>query len=128
MDHPKEIGAVRFFARLRAFDLECPRCGIVYQVTQKQTRDDARPSTCYDYPTARFTCRACCMSWVLGLLAWPSEGEAVVPPSDQVPGPRELPQLRREGWGWWLPARKDRPAELVGPPEQSNVIKRKGKG
>ena len=30
--HPRELGATRFFARLIAFDLECPRCGKVFQI------------------------------------------------------------------------------------------------
>lgn len=62
----------------------------------------------WDPWTARFTCTnaQCTRQYVLGLLAWPiipASRVASAPPADQVPGPRQLAQLRREGGGWWLP-------------------------
>jgi hypothetical protein len=42
---------------------------------------------------------------VLGIVAWPiatMPGVAQQPPEDQVPHPRQLAGLRKEGWGWWL--------------------------
>lgn len=95
--------ATRFFARLKTFDLECPHCGTVYQITT-QKRD-----TNWDPMTARFHCtlKSCARHYVLGILAWPISGGgagiATTTPEDQVPGPRELAQLRREGGGWWMP-------------------------
>lgn len=95
--------STRFFARLASFDLECPHCGTVYQVRMSTTKDRN-----WDPWTARFTCttKGCNRVYVLGLLAWPIKAAprvASAPPADQVPGPRQLAQLRREGGAWWLP-------------------------
>ena len=99
--------ATRFFARLESFDLECPHCGKVYQV---RVRGLHRPSQRqhWDPSTARFRCTAkggCQRRYVLGMVAWPigtGPGAATATPEDQVPWPRQLAQIRREGGGWWL--------------------------
>lgn len=106
--------ATRFFARLGSFDLECPHCGHVHQVKAKDPKSGWNPVS------ARFTCtfRECKKSYVLGIVAWPvvsGRFPASTPPADQVPGPRELAQMRKEGGGWWLAGaeaiRHQRPAE-----------------
>ena len=100
--------ASRFFARLASFDLECPHCGAVYQV---RVRGLQRPSQrrYWDSFTARFQCTAkggCQRRYVLGIVAWPigtGPSAASAPPEDQVPSPRQLGLMRKEGGGWWLP-------------------------
>ncbi len=99
--------ATRFFAQLESFDIECPRCGKVYQVRVRGLRQPARRGY-WDPPTARFQCTAkggCQRRYVLGIVAWPigtGPRAASAVPKDQVPWPRQLAQIRREGGGWWL--------------------------
>lgn len=103
--------STRFFARLQSFDLECPRCGTVYQIrlgpSPKKGRVTPNAQKNWDPTTGRFTCttRECARTYVLGILAWPitpSPNVASTPPADQVPSPRQLAQMRREGGGWWM--------------------------
>lgn len=100
--------ATRFFARLQSFDLECPHCGTVYQVRIRGQSARSR-SRCWDPWTARFHCTAkggCQRRYVLGIVAWPlgtGPRAAVYTPEDQVPHPRQLAQMRKEGGGWWMP-------------------------
>lgn len=105
--HQRLRHATRFFARLESFDLECPHCGKVYQIRVRglQRRSQRRY---WDPATARFQCTAkggCQRRYLLGIVAWPvgtGPGAASAIPEDQVPWPRQLAQLRREGGGWWL--------------------------
>src|SRR5688572_18786893 len=104
---PKLQKATRFFARLMSFDLECPKCGEVYSIRAGNHRRLKTKSPNWDATTARFTCTvdACGKTFVLGILAWPIKAAAYVasqPPRDQVPTPRQLSSLRKEGQGWWL--------------------------
>lgn len=91
--HPREYSQ-RFFARVERFTMECPHCGKVL------SSGDG-----YDIRTARFQCSACEHVYVIGLLAWPApKGRgAGRTPDDQIPGPRQLLQLRADGGGFWLP-------------------------
>jgi predicted RNA-binding Zn-ribbon protein involved in translation (DUF1610 family) len=93
----------RFFARLLAFDLECPHCGEVAQVRQ-QLR--GRRSA-WEPQTARYVCPGCQYVYILGIVAWPTQRggarQGAATPADQVPSPRQLGSLRKEGGGWWLP-------------------------
>ena len=100
--HPDIIGAQRYFARVRTFDTECPVCGLVYRV-----RIDIAATT-WDRRTARFRCLGwggCGARFTFGMLAWPvgNGPQSHTPPADQVPGPRQLAQIRAEGDGWWMP-------------------------
>lgn len=113
---PRLARSTRFFARLQSFDLECPHCGTVYQI-RVSTRKDQN----WDPWTARFHCttRHCDRTYVLGILAWSIRGNAATtPPADQVPGPRQLAQMRREGGGWWLP---DEDAQRYPRPLETNI-------
>ncbi len=101
--HPELTNAQRFFARVRSFDMECPHCGLVYRV-----RKDTNP-TIWNPRTALFTCLdrrmgGCKRTYVIGMLAWPKGrgSGSGAPPADQVPGPRQLAQLRQEAGGWWM--------------------------
>lgn len=118
---PRLARATRFFARPETFILECPKCGTVYHCGPKK-------SPYWDPTTARFHCNrgtgACDRSYVMGMLAWGpylgklAKGNRPSPPRDQVPGPRELAQMRAEGSGWWM-ADEDRQAYVR--PEETNL-------
>ena len=100
--------AQRFFARPLSFDMECPHCGDVYSIRMAGARKSHTKDPNWDTLTARFTCTntACARSYVLGIVAWPiiaSPRVASSPPMDQVPSPRQLAQMRKEGGGWWMP-------------------------
>lgn len=111
--HPRELGATRFFARLIAFDLECPRCGKVFRVRRLNrhklatvTLDEGAHT--WNPTTARFACTGkdgCQKVFVLGMLAWePPLGQgATAIPTDQVPTYRQLAELRQDGQGQWMP-------------------------
>ena len=111
--HPRELGATRFFARLIAFDLECPRCGKVFSIRRLNRHKLAAVALDESYhtwnpTTARFTCTGkdgCQKVFVLGMLAWePSKGaRSSAVPEDQVPTHQQLAELRAEGQGQWMP-------------------------
>ena len=110
--------STRFFARLQAFDLECPHCGTVYQIRMKPRKDRN-----WDPWTGRFHCttKNCARVYVLGILAWPiiaAPNAASATPADQVPGPRQLAQMRKEGGGWWLP---DEEGQRYTRPHETNL-------
>lgn len=111
------VRALRFFARPEAFTLECPHCGTVYRIGPRRL-------TYWNPTTARFTCNgsgtSCGRSYIIGILAWPVyRGHTPLStPKDQVPGPRELLQLRKEGGGWWM-ADEDR--QRYARPEETNL-------
>ena len=108
--------ATRFFARPIAFDLECPHCGKVYLVRMRE------PGPHWDPKTARFKCteKTCGRAYVIGIVAWPVKPGRVAnaTPEDQVPGPRQLAQMRREGGGWWL---ADEAAQRYARPSETNL-------
>lgn len=109
--------AQRFFARVLAFDLECPHCGTVYQIRPR------RKNVNFDPWTGRFTCTnaECTRTYVIGVLAWPigkGGGAATMTPEDQVPTPRQIGQLRKEGGGWWMP---EEDAQRFKRPQETNL-------
>lgn len=125
--HPADLGAVRFFARVRAFDLECPNCSRVDQI-RPSTRGEPGKAAAFHPGLSRWTCPGCQRTYVIGLVAWSARKAAPIPPVDQVPGPRELAQLREEGWGWWIPQLPDpAPVDTPGPPVQTNFAEREDK-
>lgn len=103
-------GEYRFFARLRSFDIACPRCGDVHIVrwrqghafTRAQTKV-ARPS--WDPLISRWQCRSCSLKLILGVLAWDGsaiKGKAL---ADHVPTLEECIQIREAfGGGVWIPS------------------------
>lgn len=106
---PRLAHATRFFARLVSFDLECPHCGTVYTIKQQTGKGrTARAGMNWDPTTGRFRCtlKDCAHNYVLGIVAWPIGGGGKVAsatPADQVPHPRQLAQMRKDGGGWWMP-------------------------
>lgn len=110
--HPRDFGATRFFARIHAVDLECPRCGKVMLLRPPKRgrlrRYQPTPGHTWEPHTQRLHCHdgtGCGKVYRLGVLAWdPPRGVgAHSPAEDTVPHPRELAQLREEGAGWWMP-------------------------
>jgi len=101
-NRPRIRRATRFFARPESFTLECPHCGKVYRIRA------GRLYTYWDARTSRFSCTAkhgCDRIYIIGILAWPVVAATRVAsqtPEDQVPHPRHLAELRKEGGGWWL--------------------------
>lgn len=116
--------ASRFFARLHAFDLECPHCGTVYSIRIGNDRAKGlKASPNWDPWTGRFTCTTvrCKKRYVLGILAWPiipAPHVASATPADQVPNPRQLAALRKEGGGFWLP---DEEGQRYPRPHETNI-------
>lgn len=98
--------ADRFFARLLSFDLECPHCGSVYQIRDTHMKRGPRLKRAWSPLIGRFTCSHpdCRRVYILGIVAWPVSGGIAgqQPPEDQVPSPRQLAQMRKEGGGWWM--------------------------
>ena len=119
---PRLAKATRFFARLQSFDMECPACGKVF-IIRKETNlpRQRRGIAPWDPTTARFRCAGCERPYILGIVAWPI---AKVPhvgtatPRDQVPHPRQLAELRREGAGWWM---ADSDAQRRPRPDETNL-------
>lgn len=112
--------ATRFFARVGSFDLECPHCGKVYVLRGTDARLQRHLST-WDPTTARFTCTAGCHRvYIIGIVAWPV-GKGIAEagtPRDQVPTPRQLAALRKEGGGWWL---ADEAKQRYAIPDETNL-------
>lgn len=116
--HPRDLGATRFFARVLSFVAECPHCGYVVKV-RRSNRTGSTPAAQWDPSTARWTCPRCEWVYSVGMLAWPAQrgAGAQALPDDQVPGPRQLAQLRTDGDGWWMPDALKAPGRL----ETSNL-------
>lgn len=115
--------ATRFFARAVSFDLECPHCGDVYQIRAGKARQRSVKDPNWDPYTGRFTCtnKDCQRVYIIGLVAWPviaARHVASATPADQVPHPRQLAQLRREGGGWWMP---DPEGQRYARPHETNL-------
>lgn len=120
---PRIQAATRFFARLLSFDLECPHCGSVYTIRTGFSRRLAKAQPFWDPWTGRFSCtnKMCARVYVLGILAWPIAAAprvATQTPSDQVPHPRQLAQMRAEGGGWWMPEKE---AITLRRPQETNL-------
>lgn len=123
-NRPRIAKATRFFARLHSFDLECPHCGDVYQIRTGAIRKASlKESPNWDPWTGRFTCtnKRCGKVYVLGILAWPiirAPRVASSTPADQVPSPRQLAALRKEGGGFWMP---DEEGQRYPRPHETNL-------
>ena len=114
--NPPPIGD-RFFARLYAARLECPRCGFLDDFQTRGAvkglpgsplrRFRARRSPqSWNPHTGRWQCPSCRMTFVLGILAWPpGKGPGARSLArDQVLSPRQLAQARAQGGGLWMRA------------------------
>lgn len=120
---PTVPSADRFFARLDAFECECPSCGrLIFCSLNKHSlgvqlqnlahlRRDAQHmpkarriwELVWNPHSQRLACPWCGRSYIAGLMLYPVRPHAQRPldaPPDTVPGPRELAQLRRKAGGW----------------------------
>lgn len=83
----------RFFAHIRALDLECPRCGYVYTFSQTYNRHGI--SAAWDSQTNRFRCHACYLAMGLGVLGWPlAPGGKLLRAEDAVPTVHQARELK----------------------------------
>jgi ribosomal protein S27AE len=88
-----KLDADRFFARLKAFDLACPRCGHVYIVGKSHKTFKPR--------LGRWECSQCGLTLMLGILAWPvRERDTLRQPADQIPDYREMLAIRKLSGGF----------------------------
>lgn len=102
----------KFFARLVAFDLECPRCASVFRVRS------AHKTRVWSARTSTFKCEECKLTLQLGMVAWPTRWQKRDKPPDQIPTPEQALKIRQIVGGWWAPhARKHR--------EPANILHRK---
>lgn len=84
----------RFFAHLRAFDTECPRCGLVYTFSQAYVKHGV--SSAWDHSTNRFRCHGCRLVLGLGILAWPLGRGRLLRAEDSVPTTSQARELKRQ--------------------------------
>lgn len=99
-------GALRFFARIRSFDIACPGCGDVWHCSRpRKGTAGPLPRGRWDTRTNTFTCPSCGKAWVLGIVAWP-RGTQLGIPIDAVP---DLAQILRlsQGSGHAMPAPRE---------------------
>lgn len=102
-----EVGT-RFFARVRAFDLACPRCDAIFVVTSSSAgrRGRARTSnSCWDPRLGKFRCYYCGLRLTLGIIAYSMEKGRQSPAEDQVPTPRQAQAMRDAFPSVWAAAR-----------------------
>jgi len=108
------VRASRFFARPRAFDIECPLCGTVFLVGLHR-----KHRKYWDPKTSKFTCMYCERTWIVGIALWSMKRGIAAPvtkPGDQIPHERQLAQLRALLPSFWLMSplgRRPRTSNLV---------------
>lgn len=80
----------RFFARVRGFELACPRCGEL-SIIGEGKKDSKRV---FDRSKSIWHCRYCSLHLAIGIVAWPVRNGPTGMPEDQVPTYREAMKLR----------------------------------
>ncbi len=103
----------RFFARVRTFDIACPRCSRVAVVRNQSASPRWNPST------SRWQCQSCQLVLVLGIVAYPRKPGTKAQPVDQVPTWKESIDMRNELQGVIVD-------EPKGNREPVNVVLREG--
>lgn len=88
----------RFFARLTAFLIACPRCGhttLCGRARNPRFKHSGRATKAWDPLRCRWCCQECGLRLVLGVVAWCiTPGFKSHPPIDTVPTIPEAMQLR----------------------------------
>jgi hypothetical protein len=90
----------RTFARVWAFDIACPNCGVIDCVRTRVGRPWWKDTNHFHRWRSRWRCRACRRVFAIGLAIWPVRRAGNRPakgctmPSDRLPTLRELQQLR----------------------------------
>lgn len=81
-----------FFARLKSFDLACPRCGAVFIVRSGKGQDN-RGHYGWDPRTSTWKCYNCQGTFTLGIVAWSGTRRRRLPP-DCIPTLEQAKALR----------------------------------
>jgi len=94
----------RFFAVLKQFCIQCPRCGTVWGFGGRW-----RLSSVYNPRTQYFRCSNCSWRARLGIVAWPVvHGGRKQRPEDTMPTPRQLLRMKEQSTlGLWVEATVD---------------------
>ena len=104
----KQARPERFFARVRCFDMACPRCG---QIVSTSPHSDPQGRPLDRQPIARgwnpircrLTCAACGLRLIIGLIAWvlPEHTRSASQTApDTSPSPEQALELRDEWRAW----------------------------
>lgn len=108
----------RFFGRLQAFEMECPRCGKILVVGRGKPHDHL-----YNRVTSEMQCPkmnprdettavtrhpGCGMKFLIGIVAWPIRVgyQHKARPPDHVPDDRQLHTIRAYARGLWPKTKK----------------------
>ena len=94
----------RLFAVLKAFVIQCPRCGTVWGFGNRW-----RLSSVYNPRTQFFRCSNCSFRARLGIVVWPVvHGGPKQRPVDTMPTPRQLLRMKDQAQlGLWVEATVD---------------------
>ena len=84
--------AGRFFARVRSFDIACPRCDTVYLVGKGHLYG----GRVWNPRTYRFECDRCGLTLDVGILAWRVGPGPSTPPPDCVPSVAQAGKIREQ--------------------------------
>ena len=105
-------GKFRFYARLRDFDYQCPRCQELYLVRHRRRRTVVFSGSrlvgggTWDPVLSRMTCRVCGLVCVLGITASSAALGKPSPPLDAIPTVEEALRVRQARMGGeWEPSR-----------------------
>lgn len=103
LEQDAELGVVRFFARIRAFDIACPRCD---QVAIVGRGGRGKASSGWNPRMSIWECRKCGLVLALGVVGYRRKklvwGRRV-PPEDTVPTLRQGLKLREQVLGVMAP-------------------------
>jgi len=115
----------RFFAVLRTFCLECPRCGTVWGFGRRY-----HLSSVYNPRTQFFRCTNCSWRARLGIVAWPTVGgHSPERPVDTMPTPRQLLRMKQQATlGLWVEALVDGKSAAVSSGRAVNALSKRGEG
>lgn len=105
-----------FFARLRGFDIECPRCAKLFTCTP------GRKQAYFDPRTSRWRCASCGLCLILGVIAWSPPIGASGTPCDQEPTVRQAMELRNSLKSYWMRKRAVKKARV-----NANKARKRGK-
>ena len=95
---------MRFFARIRRADLECPRCGTCYVIGDgatgraAKTNQKRRRTGKWEPKLQRFRCRDCGFVGIIGVVMYRAPqggGKNIFPPEDIQPTIAQALSLRR---------------------------------
>lgn len=87
--------ARRIYGHVDAGSWSCPRCGeLTLAGGRGRRRSGGGETRGYDPQTGHFRCRGCGYGAYIGLVLWPTRGQAIARPGDHVLTPGEAAALR----------------------------------